>query len=137
MLSNFLMGSGVKLIANVINNWSANAAEERRTNALREKDAIEAHIRLAEIHNKDLTSKITRGIVFLMITGTFCYIGVWGIMNPEQSNDVLIPIEKGFFNLFGRTEFKAVETEGFPLMFQFWTGMEMILGAYIIPSRRR
>ena len=140
MIENFLLGAGSKLVANLVNNWMANQAEARRSaelRAIQDHQVIMAHANLAKENNKGFISQLTRGVIYIMITVAFCYMGYYGIHNPD-AHDVLVPVRHGFLSkLFDKADIVRVQINGSVLLYQWWELMQMILGAFVIPSRKR
>jgi len=138
MISNLLMGAAFKMGANVINTWMANKADEHRANMLKDADIVKAHIELAKENNKDLFTKISRSVIFFMLTGTFCYMGLFVLHNYADFQEGLIPVKPGLISkLFSHTEYKAVGSGWNIIFFQFFQIMEMVIGFFVVPSRRR
>ena len=137
-LDNFLVGAGAKVIGNVINHWFENSSEERKNNALRDAEVLKAHVELAKINNGDWIFKASRGIVFGSITFTFCYITIYSMCHPEQTS-VLIDVDKGFLSQIFRQESKVVkEINSSGFVFQkCFAIMEAVIGAFVMPSRRK
>jgi hypothetical protein len=139
MITPLLMGAGVKILTNIVNGWIHNSAEKDRTNALRDAETSKAHIELAKAVNADKIGKISRSIIFLMIIGTWCYIALYGLHNPDVSYDIVLP--KGsnwtFGSVFSSSQWEIRKISGSVLMWQWFTLTEMILGFFVVPSRRR
>ena len=133
------MGAGVKLVTNVVNGWIHNSAEKDRTNSLRDAKTTNAHIDLAKAANSDKIGKISRSLIFMMIISTWCYIAIYGLHNPDITYDIVLP--KGsnwsFGSLFSSSEWEIRKISGSVLMWQWFTLTEMILGFFVVPSRRR
>jgi hypothetical protein len=137
MMQNFLMGAGVKLAGSLITSWMENAAEERRNNALQDAKIIEAQVQLTRETNRNLIMICVRGVVYICITLTWCYMGIYGLSQEGIETSVLIPNDPGFFGkLFHNQELKKVDIRGTTLLYQWWQIMEMIMGAFVMPSRR-
>ena len=139
MITPLLMGAGCKLLVNVVNSWMHNSAEEKRAHILRDKEVIEAHIELAKQVQKDHFTKIIRGLIFLMIVSVWCYLAIHGAHNPNLEYDIVMP--KGnnwtFGSLFSSSQWEIRKISGSVLMWQWFTLVEMILGFFVVPSRRR
>ena len=139
MIAPLLMGAGVKLITNVVNTWMHNSAEERRTNALKDTEICEAHIALAKSVNSDKLAKVSRSVIFMAIIFTWCYMGIYGLHNPEMQYDIVLPKSNNWTitSLFSSSNFEIRKISGSVLMWQWFSLTEMILGFFVVPSRRR
>ena len=134
-----MVGAGIKIVSNVINNWMHNSNEERQSNTSLDADTLKARVELAKAQNKNLTSSLVRGFIFIILTSTWCYLAIYGIHNPEKTYDVLLP--KGnnwsFGSLISSSQWEIKKLSASVLLFQWFQLMEMILGFYVVPSRRR
>lgn len=139
MITPLITGALVKLGVNVVNGYMHNLAEERRNNALRDKEIVKAQMELAKQVQSDKISKIIRGTIFLMIVSVWCYLAVHGAHNPNLEYDIVVP--KGnnwtFGSLFSSSQWEIRKISGSVLMWQWFTLVEMILGFFVVPSRRR
>jgi len=137
MIENFLMGAGCKLLGTAVSQWLHNSAEERRANALRDEMVVKAHIELVKETNRDKIASLTRAVVYVAITATWCYMGIYGLSNIGLESTVLVPNDAGFFGrLFHHQSLKAVDIKGTTLYYQWWQIMEMIMGAFVMPGRK-
>ena len=137
MIENFLMGAGCKFIGNIATHWLENSAEERKYNAIRDAEQIKAHMELVKESNKHLISSISRAVIFTTLTATWCYMGIAGLAMQGMDSTVLIPSEAGFFaKLFNHQTLKPIDIKGTTLLYQWWQIMEMIMGAFVMPSRK-
>ena len=131
-----MLGAGCKLIGNVAAQWMQNSAEERRVNALRDAEATRAHVELVKETSRNVISSVSRAIIFCMLAGTWCYMGVAGI-GSDITTTVLIPSEGGWFaRMLSHQSLKPVEIKGTTLLYQWWQIMEMMMGAFVMPSRK-
>ena len=138
MITNLMCGAGIKIVSNLLNTWMANRADEVRGNSLKDQRIIQAHVQLAKESNRDRLGKVSRSIIFFMLIATWCYMGVWGIHNPDVEMDVLVNKKTGFLGrLFNRTEFDTVRITGSVLLMQWFEIMEMVVGFFVVPSRKR
>ena len=139
MITPLIIGAGVKLITNVVNGWIHNSAERDRVNALRDAETTQAHIELAKQVNGDKIGKISRSFIFILIIITWCYIAIYGLHNPDISYDILLPKGSGWSinSLFTSSKWELKKINGSVLMFQWYSLTEMILGFFVVPSRRR
>ena len=137
MIENFLMGAGCKFIGNIATHWLENAAEERKYNALKDEKVIAAHLELVKESNKHWISSMSRAIIFILITATWCYMGVYGLSMQGSESTVLVPNDPGFLGkLFHNQSLRGVEIKGTTLYYQWWQILEMIMGAFVMPSRK-
>jgi len=132
-----MMGVGFKILSNIINTHMANRHEELKANTLQDAAIIKAHIELAKEANKDLLGKISRFIIFFMLVSCWCFIGIYGIMHPLDEMDIVVPVSKGLFHLFDKPEFTVITISGSTLLWQWFQIMEMVIGFFVIPSKRR
>lgn len=137
MVENFLLGAGVKLVGNLVTSWFDNNAEERRNNSLRNEKVIKAQVELTKETNRNAIMVIVRGIVYICITLTWCYMGIYGLSQENLETSVLIPNDPGWFGkLFHHQDLRKVDIKGTTLLYQWWQIMEMIMGAFVMPSRK-
>jgi len=137
MIQNFLLGAGCKLLGTFVSQWLHNSSEERKANALRDELLIKAHVELVKETNKDKISSCTRSVIYIAITLTWCYMGIYGLSQQGTESTVLIPNDAGFFGkLFHNQALRGVEIKGTTLYYQWWQIMEMIMGAFVMPNRR-
>lgn len=139
MIENVLLGSGIKIVSNVINTWMSNRAEEIRSNALKDQEIIKAQVELAKENNRDIIGKLNRSLIFVMLIGCWCYMGIYFMTHVEDFQSALIPRKSGIFGkLFGSTEYAKVDVGGWSILFYQWFEiMQMVVGFFCVPSRRR
>lgn len=139
MITPLLMGALVKVGVNVVNGWIHNSAEERRNNALRDHEIVKAQIELSKAVGRDNFSKCIRGVIFLMIVSTWCYMAIYGLHNPNMEYDIILPKGNNWSvsSLFTSSEWQVRKISGSVLMWQWFSLVEMILGFFVVPSRRR
>ncbi len=124
--------------SNIINTWMANKADEHRALALRDSEVLKAHVAMAKEANRDIWGKVSRSVIFFMLTATFCYMGIYVLHNYADFQEGLVPVEPGFFSkFFGYTKYKVVGSGWNMIFFQFFDIMQMVLGFFVIPSRKR
>ena len=138
MIESILVGAGSKLLFNVVNGWFHHADKKAERKYLQDKDLMRAHIELAELHSSNPISNITRAVCALMIFGSFCYIGLYAMHNPTET-DILIPLRHGFIGrLFNQPEAMVVEGRTPGVLFQTWYEVVICFASmYALPSRRR
>jgi len=136
-LVNFAMGAGIKILSNTINHIFENAAEERKTNALKDSENLKAHIRLAELASSDNVARWNRFVIFTMIAATFCLITIYSMIYPADTS-ILIEVNSGFLSGAFRQKEQVVETvNSSGIVFQkCFIIMEAVIGAFVVPSRR-
>ena len=136
--TSFLMGAGIKLVSNVVNSWMHNSAEERRHNSGLDTDTLKAQVALAKEINRDVLGKISRMVIFIMICTTFCYITIYCLMNPTDTT-ILVENTAGFFTKFkSHAKESAITVHNAGYVFgKAFIIIEMVVGSYVVPSRRR
>jgi hypothetical protein len=140
MITPFLLGAGGKLLVNCINNGMHYLFE--LINKPEKEDSpevINAKTEQLKAIEKDTFTKVVRGLIFLMIIGVWCYLAIYGAHNPKHEYDIVVP--KGnnwtFGSLFSSSQWEIRKISGSVLMWQWFTLVEMILGFFVVPSRRR
>jgi len=134
----FLMGAGIKFVSNLVNNWMHNSAEKERNSRNIDSTIIEAQVQLAKELNRDFLGKLCRMIIFIMMTGTFCYITIYCMRNPLDTT-AMIENTPGFFGRFknqAKETAVVVHSSGYVFGKAFII-IEMVIGSYVVPSRRR
>ena len=138
MIEAVAIGVGAKLLTTVVNGWFHGADKRADREALQGKETREAHLELARLNLSNPIANITRSICALMIFGSFCYIGLYAMHNPTET-DVLIPLRHGFFSrLVSQPESVVVEGRTPGVLFQTWYEVVICFASmYALPSRRR
>lgn len=138
MIQNFLMGAGAKMANNLVMGFFENQAEERRANAMKDAEVIRAHVELIKETNKNKIASISRAIIFILLTLAWCWMGIAGYMGGGGSEmTALVPQTSGFFaRLFNQSTLAPIEMKGSIPIFQWFQIMEMMMGAFVMPSRR-
>ena len=138
MIESILVGAGSKLVFNLVNSWFHNAEKNSERAHLRNQEEIRAHIELAKINQKNVISNITRSACSLMIFGTWCFIGIYAMYNPTET-DILIPIKHGILGrLFNQPESVVVEGRTPGVLFQAWFEVTIaFVTMFSLHSRRR
>ena len=139
---NTVVGAGIKLGANFINSWLASKEEAQRIMAARDQRMFDAAVEQQKENSKDPFVKITRRILFMTLTGTYCFLLVYYAFNPGIEYDVIIPKmspDGGIFSfIFGTPkEFHVQTLTGGLLLMSFIDLMFMVVGFYAIPSKKR
>ena len=139
---NTVVGAGIKLGANVVNGWLAQKEEQQRIVAARDKEMFNAAVNQQKDNAKDPFVKVTRRILFMALTGTYCFLLIYYAFNPDIEYDVVIPktsIDGGIlaFIFGGPKEFYVQRLTGGLLLMSFIDLMFMVVGFYAIPSKKR
>jgi len=139
MLTPLLMGAAVKVGVNVINGWMHNSAEEKRAHILRDAEVVQAHVELAKAVQSDKITKLVRSLIFMMIIGTWCYMAIYGLHNPTMEYDIILPKSTNWSvqSVFSSSDWQVKKISGSVLMWQWFSLVEMIMGFFVVPSRRR
>ena len=135
-----ILGAGIKLIAYLVNFWIEQKRMDRQLLAARDEKALELIVKNQSEQAKDPFVKVSRRILFLTLTFTYCYLMIFYAFNPDISYDVLKPVNStgGFFSWFvGDQEWQRVTLTGGLLLASFVDLMFMVIGFYAIPSKRR
>ena len=139
---NTMIGAGIKLGANVVNGWLASREEQQRIIAARDKQMFDAAVQQQKDNAKDPFVKVTRRMLFMSLTMTYCFLLIYYAMNPNIEYDVIMPktgADGGIFSfIFGPAkEFHVVKLTGGLLLMSFIDLMFMVVGFYAIPSKKR
>ena len=135
-----IIGAGIKLGANLINHW---LEMHRATTLLNNKandELITALIKNQEMQASDPFVKVTRRVLFLMLTGTYCFLMCYYAFNPDIEYSILVPEESGggFFGLlFGSDSHSLHTLTGGLMLASFIDLVYMVVGFYAIPSKKR
>ena len=141
-IMNTMIGAGIKLGANVVNGWLAQKEEQQRIIAARDKQMFDAAVQQQKDNSKDPFVKVTRRILFMSLTFTYCFLLMYYAMNPSIEYDVIMPksgTDGGILAfIFGTAkEFHVVKLTGGLLLMSFIDLMFMVVGFYAIPSKKR
>lgn len=137
---NTILGCGIKLLSNLVNFWIEQKRMDRQLLAARDKEVLELIVQNQNEQAKDPFVKVSRRILFLTLTFTYCYLMIFYAFNPDISYDILKPVDGtgGFFSWFvGDQEWQRVTLTGGLLLASFVDLMFMVIGFYAIPSKRR
>ena len=135
-----ILGCGIKLVANLVNFWIEQKRMDRQLLAARDKEVLALIVQNQNEQAKDPFVKVSRRILFLTLTFTYCYLMIFYAFNPDISYDILKPVDSsgGFFSWFvGDQEWQRVTLTGGLLLASFVDLMFMVIGFYSIPSKRR
>ena len=139
---NTVTGAGIKLCTNLINSYLSNKEESQRIIAARDKHMFDAAVKQQAESAKDPFVKVTRRILFMMLTSTYCFLLIFYALNPQIEYDVIMPkvdTSGGILNwIFGPTkEFVVQRMTGGLLLMSFIDLIFMVVGFYAIPSKKR
>lgn len=133
-----LMGAGIKLVANLVNNYLEQKKQDQMMLAARDEKIVNAVLKNQSEQANDPFVKITRRILFLSLTWTYCFLMIYYAMNNHIEYEVLVPKEGGFFGwIFGADSYKTYTLTGGLLLMSFVDLIFMVVGFYAIPSKRR
>ena len=110
--------------------------------AARDKAMMEAMLENQLRQASDPFVKVTRRMLFMVITFTMCYLMIYYAHNPTIAYDVIVPKGDGakwgvFSWIFGGEEWKVVKLTGGLLLTSFMDLCFMVVGFYAVPSKRR
>ena len=139
---NTVIGAAIKLGSILIVNWLEQKRQDQLMLAARDDSMMQAILDNQIQQAKDPFVKVTRRILFLIITFTMCYLMVYYAHNPQITYDVIVPkgdgAKWGFFSwVFGAEEWKVVQLTGGLMLSSFMDLCFMVVGFYAIPSKRR
>jgi hypothetical protein len=139
---NTIIGASIKLGSIIITNWLEQKRQDQLMLGARDSATMQAILDNQIQQAKDPFVKVTRRILFLIITFTMCYLMVYYAHNPQITYDVIVPkgdgAKWGFFSwVFGAEEWKVVQLTGGLMLSSFMDLCFMVVGFYAIPSKRR
>lgn len=139
---NTIIGAGIKVAANLINNWLEQKRHDQMLLAARDNDMLKALIENQNKRSSDPFVQKTRRVLFLTITFTMCFLMIYYAMNPHISYDLIVPRGEGskwgFFSwIFGGKDWDMVKMTGGLMLASFMDLCFMVIGFYAIPSRTR
>ena len=139
---NTIIGAGIKLACNLLNAWLEQKRQDQLALAARDEKMLDALIASQEKNANDPFVKVTRRILFMSITFTFCFLMIYYAMNPHISYDVIVPhgesSKMGFFSwIFGGKDFEVVRLTGGLMLASFMDLCFMVIGFYAVPSKMR
>ncbi len=138
MIESVLVGAGSKLAFNLVNSFFHNSEKKAERKYLQDKALLSAHVELARINSKNKLSNATRSLCAIMIMGSWCFIGIYAMYHPTET-DVLIPLQHGFLSrLFSQPDsmIAAGRTPG--VLFQSWFEVTIaFVTMFSLHSRRR
>jgi len=134
-----IIGAGIKLGANLVNAWLEQRRQDQLMLGARDEKMADALLANQAEQAKDPFVKVTRRILFLSLTWTYCFLMIYYAFNSDISYKVLLPEDGGgFFGwIFGADKYKVYELTGGLLLMSFVDLVFMVVGFYAIPSKRR
>jgi len=139
MIESFLFGVGGKLISNLVNSWLKGSQDTKKDLAHSHHDAdwIRAQTDHLKELNKDPFTRLVRAIIYLSISLTFCFITIYAMIHPTET-DVLVKTTGGLLSkLFRQPETikETVHISG--VVFKDCLQVIIaVLGALVTPSSR-
>lgn len=137
---NTLLGAGIKLGANLINAWIEQRMVDRQLMAARDDKIMQMIADSQKETRSDPFVKMTRRILFMLLTITYCYLMVFYALNPQITYDIIKPANPtgGILSwFFGDTQWVTFKLTGGLLLASFVDLMFMVIGFYAIPSNKR
>jgi hypothetical protein len=139
---NTIIGAGIKIGSIIITNWLEQKRQDQLMLAARDSAITQAILDNQIKQASDPFVKVTRRILFLLITFTMCYLMIYYAHNPQIVYDVVIPKGEGarfgFFSwIFGAEDWTVVKLTGGLMLSSFMDLCFMVVGFYAIPSKRR
>jgi len=136
---NTIIGAGIKLGCNLLNHWLEQKKLESQYMHARDDKILQ----LVAEQNKDTRTdpfvKVTRRILFMALTFTYCFLLLYYATHPDIKYDVLVPNgdKHGFFGWFvGSDKYDKVTLTGGLLLMTFTDLIFMVVGFYSMPSKR-
>ena len=136
---NTIIGAGIKLGCNLLNHWLEQKKLESQYLHARDDKILQ----LVAEQNKDTRTdpfvKITRRILFMSLTFTYCFLMIYYALNPNIQYEVLVPngSSGGIFGWFaGADKYDTVTLTGGLLLMTFTDLIFMVVGFYSMPSKR-
>jgi hypothetical protein len=137
---NTIIGCGIKIGANLVNAWIDQKRMDRQLLAAQDQKALEFIAKNQNEQAKDPFVKVTRRVLFLALTFTYCFLMVYYALNPDIKYEILVPTGEswGIFGWFaGEPKFEKFTLTGGLLLMTFTDLIFMVVGFYSIPSKRR
>jgi hypothetical protein len=136
---NTIIGAGLKLFCNLINNWLEQRSQNQLFLAARDHEMLKAILQNQINQSSDPFVKVTRRILFMSLTFTLCFLMIYYALNPDISYSVLYPLKGGTGGFFGwlfggDKEFEVIELTGGLLLMHFFDLCFMVIGFYAVPS---
>jgi len=138
MISNIFLGAIGKLIANIVTSFFDNQRHKDDLIASRDDKILEAQTKIAQAANKDWLGKLSRTIIFIMLTGTYCYIAIQCLEMLDKNIVVPVDIRPGLLSRFvNKPVSTTIIISPGVILSQFQEIMSVILGFFAVPSKRR
>lgn len=137
MIESVLVGAGSKIVFNLINSWFHNAEQKAERKYLQDKALLAGHLELARIRQKNFIMNLTASVCAVMVIGTFCFIGIYAMYHPTET-DILIPINHGLLGRLFNQPDAVIETGRTPgvLFQQFFEVTIALVTMFALPSKR-
>ena len=143
-VTNVAIGAGIKLGVNVVNQFLAAKREERQMLHAKDAQQLKAHQDFVNQQAKDPFVKVTRRLLFIMLTGTYCFLLVYYALRPDIEYQVLVPLANGESSIISwllgsraRPDMEPITLSGGLLLWQFQHVIQLIIGFYCVPSKAR
>jgi hypothetical protein len=140
---NTVIGAAIKLGSIIITNWLEQKRQDQLMLAARDSAMMQAMLDNQIKQASDPFVKVTRRMLFLIITFTMCYLMVYYAHNPQIAYDVIVPKgDKSNWSFFSwifdsGEDWKIVKLTGGLMLSSFMDLCFMVVGFYAIPSKRR
>jgi hypothetical protein len=132
-----LIGAIPKLLFNVVNSWFHNSEKKSERKYLQDVELMEHHIKLAEMNGKNYLLNLTQCICALLVMTSWCFIGIWAMIYPTET-DMLIKMTPGFFaKLFNQPAEIVVPGRTPGILFQAWFEVTIaFITMFSLPAKR-
>ena len=136
---NTIIGAGIKLGCNFLNAWLEHRKLESQYMHARDDKILDLVADNQKRTVSDPFVKVTRRVLFMSLTFTYCFLLIFYAMNPNIQYDVIMPIKDGistgiFTWIFGGDSFEVVRLTGGLLLMSFMDLAFMVIGFYAVPS---
>jgi len=139
VFSSIMLGMGSKIIANIVNSIMSGSRDSKRDSLYSHKDAdwVKAQVELTKEINKDVFSKMCRMLIYIMLTSLFCYVSIYAMTNPIET-DILVKNNAGLLSrLFTRPAETVEKVHNSGIVFSACLELIFIvLGSFTIPSNK-
>jgi hypothetical protein len=136
---NTIIGAGIKLGCNLLNAWLEHRKLETQYMHARDDKILDLVAENQKRTVSDPFVKVTRRVLFMSLTFTYCFLLIFYAMNPNIQYDVLVPNGEshGMFGwFFGADKYEKVTLTGGLLLMTFTDLIFMVVGFYSIPSKK-
>ena len=133
-----LIGAGVKLGANVVNSWLNSKDRQQELVAAERARLIDEQTKIIAANAKDPFVQMSRRVLFMALTFTFCWLIIYFATRPEI--DWSVPTGEGgklsFFSFVFGAKSGTIHA-GALLVSSFVDLMFMVIGVYALRSNRK